>query len=245
MSTHALSHPRVLSLLTVLCFSAALLAQSDEPSAFELLKPGVDSNLAWVDLDDAREKAAEAQKPVMIYFFEGEKTNKNAQNMIRAQNRLFPDEDVIKASEHFVCVKVDRQAGSGKDDDDKPTRRRREDRLREEREAKEGKEEQAEGTGPILAKQDWPTEVALVFLDYQGRPLSKPLTKIPTSGRKFAKTMAGMVRGNLKRVAIDEKEAKKAAEKAERERKKAEEEEAKRRAEEEKKAEEEKDGEEE
>jgi hypothetical protein len=176
------------------------LAQNTQESEYDLLRPGKDDNLEWVRSGKVLETAKAEQKPVLIYFFNSEKTTKNARNMINAQFRVFPDDDVKTASASFLCTMIDLH----------------EHRMEIGKHAERVKLERGQIPDFFETKMLWPTEPCFYFLDYMGRIIGKE-TDVPSSGSKFVKTLTKLERRNLLSIAKDERDAERAAKKAARE----------------------------
>jgi hypothetical protein len=246
MCSH-LSRPAV-SQVTLLAFLflAPLAAARQGGGEYRLLRPGQDGNLNWQAYHEVAGLAAERKKPVLVYFFETEKTVDNAQEMISAQLRLFPDEKVKSAAAGLICTKVDwtdpdAVTRAMVKEDRKTALQERRDRRRQK--GGEGGGAPGEGDGPegggvdggdeeepeadsgppalIMPVEKWPQEICIVLLDYRGREIER-LSKISSNAGNFLTALRKAVAVNERNLKADEK----AAEKAERERQREEEERA-------------------
>jgi hypothetical protein len=202
-----------------------------------LLRPGRDSNLNWVEFHEVAEEAARTRKPVMIYFFEGEKSQENLQPMINAQLRLFPESDVKSACAGLICTKVEWtrpelvERAAAREMQQELKRERRDERRRRQEEGEDQTPGEEEGDGPegddpgaeetepetfepfFLPPEQWAKGVAIYFCDYQGRVLTK-VTRITTNERSFVSTIKKVKRANDQAIKKAEREAEKAAEEA-------------------------------
>jgi hypothetical protein len=200
---------------------------------YERLVPGSCGYVTWIHFQKVAAQAAQEKLPVLVYVYEAEKNRDNAQEMIAAQMRLFPDDEIRARLQSFICTRIDhthpeealREApdlqGRGLlevDEDDKEGEGADEGEGEEEVDAPgEEPEPAAEPEPEFFPQKLWPHEISFVLLDYRGRVL-KRVPRITSSTRNFLQVLEGVVVANAKIVRADEKEAERAARKAERER---------------------------
>jgi hypothetical protein len=227
------------TLLSLLLLLSGLAHAGRGLGEFGLLRPGRDGNLNWVPFHEVSEQAARTRKPVMIYFYEGEKSQDNAQAMINAQLRLFPEPSVKSACAGLICTKVDwtrpqeveaaaAQAQRKEIRADNQRRKRRPRGAGDDEappDSEEEKEVEEETFDPFfLPREQWSKGVAIYFCDYLGNVLKRE-TRITTNERSFVTDVKRVKLANEKTIKAVDRAEEKEREKAEREARKQEEEE--------------------
>jgi hypothetical protein len=231
MENHLRSGSTIVLVLLLAGLAPPVLARGGggRRGEYERLVPGSCGYVTWVHFQKVPPQAAQEKLPVLVYVYEAEKTRDNAQEMIAAQNRLFPDDEIRARLQGFICTRIDHthpeealreapdlqdrgllEVGDDKDDEPGEDGKEGEDEPAAEEDAAEPEEE-------FFPRKLWPHEICIVLLDYRGRVL-KRIPKITSSTRNFLQVLEAVVAANAKVVRADEKEAERAARKAERER---------------------------
>ena len=195
----------LLAALLSMCLLAPL-ATARGGGEYRLLRPGKDGNLNWQEYHEVAGLAEQRPTPVMIYFFDSEKTVDNAQEMISAQLRLFPDEGVKSAAASLICTKVD---WTDPDAVERAGTRRNRKAARK----KDAETATAEEQPLILPVSKWPQEVCILFLDYRGREIER-LSKISSNAGKFLTSIRRALAVNERNRKADEKAEEKAEQEA-------------------------------